>query len=160
MLTVAEGQQLARDGYMVSQVLIVCTPSAVFEAATSGIQLLLPYYFMHAATDSATPVCSTTDQATVLLIAEYKSYMSGLFKFTLLGLSGEHTVYKKQVNIISSNIIDGRGRGKSCDRLLQSKHPRYGNQLPYVSMISIRINVNRDPQTTMTCLTLKCLVRL
>jgi hypothetical protein len=25
-------------------------------------------------------------------IAEYKSYMSGSFKFTLLGLSGEHTV--------------------------------------------------------------------
>ena len=73
---------------------------------------------MHAATDGATPVCSTTDQAKVLLIAEYKSYMSGPFKFTLLGLSGEHTVYKKQLNVISSNILKGRGRGKSCDLLL------------------------------------------
>ena len=50
---------------------------------------------MHAAIDGAAPVCSIADQAKVLLIAEYKSYMSGLFKFTLLGLSGEHTVYKK-----------------------------------------------------------------
>jgi len=90
----------------------------MFEATTSRIQLLLPYYFMHAATDDATLICSIADQAKVLLIAEYKSYMSGLFKFTLLGLSGEHTVYKKQVNVISSNIIDGRGRGESCDRLL------------------------------------------
>ena len=90
----------------------------MFEAAASGIQLLLPYYFMHAATDGAAPICSTTDQAKVLLIAEYKSYMSSPFKFTLLGLSGEHTVYKKQVNVISSNIIEGRGWGKSCDHLL------------------------------------------
>ena len=89
----------------------------MFEAAASGIQLLLPYYFMHAATDGAGPVCSTIDQAKVLLIAEYKSYMSGLFKFTLLGLSGEHTVYKKQVNVILSNIIEGCGREKSCDCL-------------------------------------------
>ena len=50
---------------------------------------------MHAATYDAAPVCSTTDQAKVLLIAEYKSFMSGLFKFMLLGLSGKHTVYKK-----------------------------------------------------------------
>ena len=50
---------------------------------------------MHAATDGATPVCSTTDLEKVLLIAEYKSYMSGPFKFTLLRLSGEHIVYKK-----------------------------------------------------------------
>ena len=78
---------------MVSYVLIVYTPSAMFEAAASRIQL--PYYFMLAATDGAAPICSTADQAKVLLIAEYKSYMSGLFKFTLLGLSGEHTVYKK-----------------------------------------------------------------
>ena len=42
--------------------------------------------------------------------------MFGPFKFTLLGLSGEHTVYKKQVNAISSNIIEGRGRGKSYER--------------------------------------------
>jgi len=41
------------------------------EAAASGIQL--PYYFMHAATDGAAPICSTTDQAKVLLIALYKS---------------------------------------------------------------------------------------
>jgi ABC-type branched-subunit amino acid transport system substrate-binding protein len=53
------------------------------------------FYFMHAATDSAAPICSIADQAKVLLIAEYKSYISGSFKFTLLGLSGEHTVYKK-----------------------------------------------------------------
>ena len=46
------------------------------------------------------------------------SYMSGPFKFMLLGLSGEQTVYKKQVNVISSNILEGRGRGKSGDRLL------------------------------------------
>ena len=71
---------------------------------------------MHAAIDGPAPICSTTDQAKVLLIAEYKSYMSGPFKFTLLGLSGKHTVYKKQVNVISSNIIEGRGRGKSCER--------------------------------------------
>ena len=38
--------------------------------------------------------------------------MFGPFKFILLGLSGEHTVYKKQVNVISSNIIEGRGQGK------------------------------------------------
>jgi hypothetical protein len=44
--------------------------------------------------------------------------MSNPFKFMLLRLLGEHTVYKKQVNIISSNIIEGHGRGKSCDRLL------------------------------------------
>ena len=50
---------------------------------------------MHATTDGVAPVCSIVDQAKVLLIAEYKSYMSGPFKFTLLGLSGEHTVYKK-----------------------------------------------------------------
>ena len=50
---------------------------------------------MHATTDGAAPVCSTTDQAKVLLIAEYKSYMSVPFKFTLLGLLGEHMVYKK-----------------------------------------------------------------
>ena len=67
----------------------------MFEVAASGIQLLLPYYFMHAATDGAAPICSTADQAKVLLIAEHKSYMSGSFKFTLLKLSGEHMVYKK-----------------------------------------------------------------
>ena len=50
---------------------------------------------MHATIDGAAPICSTADQAKVLLIAEYKSYMSGPFKFTLLGLLGEHTVYKK-----------------------------------------------------------------
>ena len=71
---------------------------------------------MHAATYDAAPVCSTTDQAKVLLIAEYKSYMFGLFKFTLLGLSGEHTIYNKLGNVISSNIIEGRGQGKSCER--------------------------------------------
>ena len=90
----------------------------MFEVAASGIQLLLPYYFMHAATDGAAPVCSRADQAKVLLIAEYKTYMSSPFKFMLLGLSNEHMVYKKHVNIISSNIIDGRGQGKSCDHLL------------------------------------------
>ena len=42
--------------------------------------------------------------------------MSGTFKFTLLGLSSEHTVYKKQVNVISSNIIEGRNQGKSYER--------------------------------------------
>ena len=73
---------------------------------------------MHAAIDGAAPVCSIADQAKVLLIAEYKSYMSGPFKFMLLELSGEHIVYKKQVNVISSNIIEGHGRGKSSDRLL------------------------------------------
>jgi hypothetical protein len=73
---------------------------------------------MHAATDSAAPVCCTANQAKVLLIAEYKSNMSGPFKFTLLKLSGEHTVYKKQVNVISSNILEGHGQGKSCDHLL------------------------------------------
>ena len=73
---------------------------------------------MYSIIDGAAPVCSTADQAKVLLIAEYKSYMFGPFKFTLLRLSGEHTVYKKQVNIISSNMIDERGRGKSCDHLL------------------------------------------
>ena len=67
---------------------------------------------MHAATDGAAPVCSTTDWAKVLLIAEHRTYMFGPFKFTLFGLSGEHTVYKKQVNAISSNILEGRGRGK------------------------------------------------
>ena len=41
--------------------------------------------------------------------------MSGPFKFTLLGLSGEHTIYKKQVNIILSNILEGCGWGKSYD---------------------------------------------
>ena len=91
---------------------------AVFEVAASGIQLLLPYYFMHAATDGAAPICSTADQAKVLLIVENKSYMFGTFKFMLLGLLGEHTVYKKQVNVISSNIIEGRSPGKSCDLLL------------------------------------------
>ena len=90
----------------------------MFEAAASGIQLLLPYYFMHAAIDGAAPICSIVDQAKVLLIAEYKSYMSSPFKFTLVGLSGEHTVYIKQVDVISSNILEGPGRGKSCDRLL------------------------------------------
>jgi hypothetical protein len=84
MLAAVKGQQLARDGYMVSYVLIICAPSAMFEAIASGIQLLLPYYFMHAATDGVAPVCSTADQAKVLLIAEYKSYMSSPFKFTLL----------------------------------------------------------------------------
>ena len=58
-----------------------------------------------AAADGAAPVCRTADQAKVLLIAKYKSYMSSPFKFTLLGLSGEHMVYKKQVNVILSNII-------------------------------------------------------
>ena len=89
---------------------------AVFEAATLRIQV--PYYFMHAATNGVTPICSIADQAKVLLIAEYKIYMFGPFKFMLLGLSGEHTVYKKQVNVISSNIIELHGRGKSCDHLL------------------------------------------
>ena len=114
-LAAAEGKQLAKDRYMVLSVLIICAPSAVFEATASGIQLP---YFMHAATDGAAPVCSTTDQAKVLLIAEYKSYMSDPFKFTLLGLSGEHTVYNKQVDAISSNILKGRGQEKSCDHLL------------------------------------------
>ena len=50
---------------------------------------------MHAAIDSVAPVCSTADQAKVVLIAEYNSYMHGPFKFTLFGLSGDHTVYKK-----------------------------------------------------------------
>ena len=40
------------------------------------------------------------------------SYISDPFKFTLLGLLGKQTVYKKQVNVISSNILEGRGRGK------------------------------------------------
>ena len=71
---------------------------------------------MHAATVGVAPVCSIADQAKVLLIAKYKSYMSGPFKFTVLGLSGEHTVYKKQVNVISSNIIEGHGRRKSCEQ--------------------------------------------
>ena len=84
----------------------------MFEAAALGIQLLLPYYFMCATIDGAAPVCSIVDQANILLIAEYKSYMSSPFKFMLLGLLGEHTVYKKQVNVISSNILEGRGRGK------------------------------------------------
>ena len=44
--------------------------------------------------------------------------MSGTFKFTLLGLSGEHTIYKKQINVILLNILEGRGRGGSCDHLL------------------------------------------
>ena len=88
----------------------------MFVATALGIQL--PYYFMHTAIDDAAPVCSIADQAIVLLITKYKSYMSGLFKFMLLRLSGEHTVYKRQVNVILSNIIEGRGQGKSCDRLL------------------------------------------
>ena len=46
------------------------------------------------------------------------SYMFGLFKFMLLGLLGEKMVYKKQVNVISSNILEGCGWGKSCDHLL------------------------------------------
>ena len=50
---------------------------------------------MHVATDSAAPVCSIANQAKVILIAEYKSYMSGPFKFVLLRLSGKHMVYKK-----------------------------------------------------------------
>ena len=82
---------------MVSYVLIVCTPSTVFEATASGIQLP---YFMHAATDGAAPICSTTNQAKVLHVAKYKSYRSGPFTFTLLRLLGEHTVYRKQVNVI------------------------------------------------------------
>ena len=73
----------------------------MFEAAALG--------FMLAATDGAAPICSTADQAKVLLIAEYKSYLFGSFKFMLLGLSGEHTVYKIHVNVISSNIIEGHG---------------------------------------------------
>ena len=73
---------------------------------------------MHVATDSVAPICSIVDEAKVILIAECKSYMSGPFKFTLLGLSGEHMVYKKQVNFISSNILEGRGQGKTCHRLL------------------------------------------
>ena len=50
---------------------------------------------MYATKDGAALVCSTADQAKVLLIAKYKSYMFDLFKFTLLGLLGEHMVYKK-----------------------------------------------------------------
>ena len=84
----------------------------MFEAAALGIQLLLPYYFMHAAIDGVGPICSTADQAKVLLIAKYKSYMSGPFKFMLLGLSDEHTVYMKQVNVILSNIIEDMVIGK------------------------------------------------
>jgi hypothetical protein len=64
---------------------------------------------MHAAIDGAAPICSTTDQAKVLLIAEYKSYMFGPLKFTLLGLSSEHTIYKNKVDVISPNILEGRG---------------------------------------------------
>ena len=67
---------------------------------------------MHAATDGATPIYSIINEGEVLLIAKYKSYMSGLFKFTLLRLSGEHTVYNKQVDVILSNILEGRGQGK------------------------------------------------
>jgi hypothetical protein len=66
--------------------------------------------------DCAALVCSVADQEKVILIAEYESYMSGPFKFMLLRLSGEHMVYNKQVNIISSNIIERRGRGKSYER--------------------------------------------
>ena len=87
----------------------------MFKAIASGIQLLR-YYFKHAATDGAASIYSMANQAKVLLIAEYKSYMFGPFKFTLLGLSGEHIVYKKQVNAISSNIIEGCGQGKCCER--------------------------------------------
>ena len=61
---------------------------------------------MHVATDDAAPICSIADKAKVLLIAEYKSYMSSPFKFMMLGLSGEHMVYKKQVNVILSNILE------------------------------------------------------
>ena len=71
---------------------------------------------MHATIDGAAPICSIADQAKVLLIAEYKGYMSSPFKFTLLRLLGKHMVYKKQVNVISSNIIEGHGLGKSCER--------------------------------------------
>ena len=56
----------------------------MFEAAASGIQLLLPYYFMHVATDDAAPICSIADKAKVLLIPKYKSYMFGLFKLRCL----------------------------------------------------------------------------
>ena len=82
----------------------------MFEAVASGIKL--PYYFMHAAIDGAALICSIADQAKVLLIAEYKSYVSGLFKFTLFELSSEHTVYKKQVNVISSKSKRDVVRGK------------------------------------------------
>ena len=51
---------------------------------------------MHVAIDSAALVCSTADQAKVLLIVQYKSYISDPFKFTLLRLSGEHTIYKNR----------------------------------------------------------------
>jgi len=44
--------------------------------------------------------------------------MSDPFKFTLLRLSSEHIVYKKQVNVNSPNILEGRGLGKTYDRLL------------------------------------------
>ena len=71
---------------------------------------------MHIATNGTSPICSIANQAKALLIAEYKSYMSVPFKITLLGLSGEHIVYKKQVNVISSNIIEGHGRRKSCEQ--------------------------------------------
>ena len=50
---------------------------------------------MHVAIDGAAPICSIANQAKVLLIAEYKSYMFEPFKFMLLGLSGEHMVYQK-----------------------------------------------------------------
>ena len=42
--------------------------------------------------------------------------MSSPFKFMLLGLSDEHTVYKKQVNIISSKYHRGTWSGESCER--------------------------------------------
>ena len=81
----------------------------MFEAAALGIQYRTTSTCSHRWCSS---VCSIADQAKVLLIAEYKSYVSGLFKFTLFELSSEHTVYKKQVNVISSKSKRDVVRGK------------------------------------------------
>ena len=77
---------------------------------------------MHETTDGVAPICSTADQAKVLLIAEYKSYMSGPIKFTLLRLLGKHTVYKKLVNVISSNIINVHGGRVNIHGMVTSCH--------------------------------------
>jgi hypothetical protein len=61
-----------------------------------------------AAIDGAAPICSTANQAKVLLSRVQELHVQP-FKFMLLGLSGKYMIYKKWVNIISSNIMEGHG---------------------------------------------------
>jgi hypothetical protein len=75
----------------------------VFEAAASG--------FMLAATDGAAPVCSTTGQAKVLLIAIQELHVQPVQIYAARTIRRAYGLQETSKCHLS-NILEGRGRGK------------------------------------------------